>query len=294
MTSNLSILLKKYTVPALFLIIGLLMVYIGIAQDQGAGFMIAAVMMLIAAALSIAFSTGKFNSSLVYILGIGSGIAGLVALFLSYNSVKTTLTYQENAKACQSLSVQNLQDIRYVQKVHKEKTGKYIAEWSEFVDFVKNGTVPVPNSIGSVPSRKVDPVENKYLYTGNPPVDNDMSEQEAYRLSLWKEGPNWEKDFKNFVRDTIQRDLMKIKFASKSYVANRTKLGFYKFSADSLPIIPHTKDLWSLEVKDSVKIGDESFPTIRVEGRIPYGNKEQGTMYFGSKNLNELGGSWEE
>lgn len=299
MTSNLSIILKKYTVPALFLIIGLVMIYIGLSQGQGAAFMVAAIMMLVAGALSIAFSTGNFKSGLVYILGIGSGIAGLIALFMSYGSVGDTLTYQNNYKESKALATQNLQDIRYIQKAYAEKTGKYIGKWDELVDFVKNGTIPVLDAVGSVPAEKLTPEENKYLYPGNPPIDNDMLEMDAYRLSLWPEGPRYNQFFKNFKRDTVQKSLMEVKFSTKSYTANREKLGFYKFSADSLPVIPYTKDSWSIEVKDSVKIGEESFPTIRVEGYIPFAstqgkdnNKE--LMYFGSTSLNELSGSWEE
>ena len=294
MTSNLSVILKKYTVPALFLIIGLVMVYVGIANEQGGAFMLAAIMMLAAGALSIAFSIGKFKSSLVYILGIGAGIAGLVALFMSYESVESTMTYQQNAENCHAIAVQNLQDIRYVQKEYKEKTGKYIGDWSKFKDFVKNGEIPVLESQGNVPGRKIDPIENNYLYTGNPPIDIDMTEQEAYRLSKWTEGPFWERDFKFFRRDTVLKPIMDVKFNTISYTSNRAKLGFYKFNADSLPVIPHTTKEWTLETKDSVKIGDESFPTIRVEGRIPYGNTDQGTLYFGSTTVNDLGGSWEE
>ena len=299
MTSNLSIILKKYTVPALFLVVGLVMVYIGLSQGQGATFMIAAIMMLAAGALSIAFSTGNFKSGLVYILGIGSGLAGLVALFMSYNSVGNTLKYQNNYKDCKALATQNLQDIRYIQKAYAEKTGKYIGDWDELVDFVKNGTIPVLDAIGSVPAEKLTPEENKYLYPGNPPIDNDMLEMDAYRLSLWKEGPRYNQYFKNFKRDTVQKSLMDVKFTTKSYTTNREKLGFYKFSADSLPIIPFSKENWTVEIKDSVKIGEESFPAVRVEGWIPFaatqgksGDKE--LMYFGSVSLNELGGSWEE
>ncbi|MBL1278650.1 MAG: hypothetical protein COA33_000115 [Fluviicola sp.] len=294
MTSNLSLILKKYTVPTLFFVIGCVMLYIAISQEQGLVFTIAAFMMLIAGILSIGFSTGNIKSGLVYVLGIIAGIGGLVAVAMSYSSVKTTLTYQNNARECAALATQNLQDIRYIQKSYKEKTGKYIGDWNEFVEFTKNGTVPFLESIGSVPSEKLTDEENRYLYTGNPPIDNDMTEEEAYLLSLWTEGPRYEELFKNFKRDTIQKSLKDVKFGTKSYIANREKLGFYKFTPDSLPIIPHTNQKWSIETKDSVKIGDESFPTIRVEGRIPYGTKKEGFMYFGSISLDELGGSWEE
>ena len=124
MTSNLPLILKKYTVPALFMIIGFVMLYVAISTEQGIVFILASLLMLIAGILSIGFSTGSFKSGLVYILGIASGIGGLVAIFLSYNSVNETMVYQENARECVALATQNLQDIRYIQKAYKEKTGK--------------------------------------------------------------------------------------------------------------------------------------------------------------------------
>lgn len=300
MTSNLSVILKKYSVPALFFIAGLIMLIIGITQNQGLSFNLASVMMFIAGGLSIMFSTGSFKSSLVYIFGTAAGVAGLISLYMSYSSVEETNTYNKNYAFCKSLATQNLQDVRYIQKAYKEKTGKYLKTWDELIKFTNNGTVPYVVTLGDVPGRKLQPEENNYLYTGNPPIDNDMTELEAYRLSKWPEGPYFYQ-FKNFKRDTIERRIMELKFENKTYTRTREQLGFSKFSTDSLSYIPFTngKEQWSIEVQDSVKAGDASFPTIRVEGNIPFaniqgknGNKE--LMYFGSTSLEELGGSWEE
>jgi len=301
MTSNLSVILKKYSVPALFFIAGVIMLYIGITKNQGLSFNLASVLMLIAGALSIMFSSGNFKSTLVYIFGGAAGIAGLVSLFLSGTSVHDSLTYQENYAHCKSLATQNLQDIRFIQKSHKEKTGKFLKSWEEIIEFTNNGTVPFVVVLGDVPSRRLQQVENQYLYTGNPPTDNDMTEQEAYRLSKWTEGPYYYQ-FANFKRDTIQRRIMELKFENKTYIKTRKQLGFTKFSPDSLSAIPFTngKELWSLQAEDSIKGADDiTFPTIRVEGNIPFANiqgknGDNEEMYFGSLKIEELGGSWEE
>ena len=300
MTSNLSVILKKYTVPVLFFVVGIIMLAVGVSSGQGLAFNLASVMMFIAGALSVLFSTGNFKSKMVYILGGAAGIAALITLFLSWKSVNDTSNYNTNYAECKAISIQNLQDIRYIQKAHAEKTGIYLSSWDSLVEFAKNGTVPFLESVGSVPSRPIDMHENKFLYTGNPPIDNDMTELEAYRLSKWTEGPNFY-EFKNFRRDTVQRSLMDVKFGTKSYIDNREKLGFYTFSPDSLPVIPYThgKDVWGIETKDSINIGGVNFPAIRVEGNIPFAetqgkNNNKELMYFGSITLNELGGSWEE
>ncbi len=297
-----TVILKKYTVPVLFFIIGLIVISIGVSTNQGLMFNMASVMLFIAGALSVFLSTGTLKSGVVYVLGGAAGVAAIIALYFSWKSVHDTEVYNRNYAECKALAIQNLQDIRFVQKIYVDKNGKYISDWDELVDFVKNGTMPYMDPIGNVPNRKVTLEENKYLHNGkNPPVDHDMTEEQAYILSKWKEGPNWEKDFKNFKRDTIQKSIMELKFNNISYVKNREKLGFYKFSADSLPYIPFTGSTkkWDLLTKDSVKIGTESYPTLRVEGYIPFAsvqgkNEDKEFIYFGSTSINDLSGSWEE
>ncbi|MDG1147268.1 MAG: hypothetical protein P8N52_03070 [Crocinitomicaceae bacterium] len=300
MTNSLSILLKKYSVPALFFIVGLLLLVIGIMKKQDGMFMMASVLLFIAGGLSIVFSAGNFNSKLLYTFGIAAGVAGGVTIVASYTSVNETLTYENNYKACKSLSKQNLEDVRYIQKAYAAKAGKYLADWDALEDFAKNGTVPFVEAQGIVPNRKIDTDENKFLYTGNPPIDNNMTEDEAYKLSKWVDGPNYQADFSNFKRDTIQVSLMKYKFGGKSYKSSRKKSGFGPFNSDSLRHIPFTggRQTWKLEVLDSVKIGDNHLPTIKVSGEIPFanikgknGDKEK--MHFGSLTISDTEGSWE-
>jgi len=54
----------------------------------------------------------------------------------------------------------------------------------------------------AMPIRKLHPDENKYLYPGNPPIDNDMTYEEAHRLSQWVEGPNYHQ-FQSLRENTI-------------------------------------------------------------------------------------------
>lgn len=277
-----------------------MMLVIGVSQNQGSTFMMAAVLMFVAGLLSIAYSSGKVKAGIIYILGGVAGIAAAITLYMSYASVEETATYNENYKKCKSLAKQNLEDIRYIQKAYADANGKYADNWQDVVDFAKNGTIPFVEAEGVVPSRKITIEENKFLYTNNPPIDNNMTDDEAYRLSKWKEGPNWEKDFKNFKRDTVQVSLLKTKFQSKAYTESRKKAGFYKFSADSLPYIPFTasKEKWTLETKDSVQVGEAVLPAIKVSGMIPFAsvkgkNDDKEEMFFGSLTTNDTSGSWE-
>ncbi|MBL4862859.1 MAG: hypothetical protein JKY09_07585 [Crocinitomicaceae bacterium] len=299
MTNTLWVIVKKYSVPVLFFTLGLIMLIMGYTKNQDSMFILAGIMMLAAGAISILYSTGILTTKLVYVIGGLTGIAAVYALYISGMSVYNTEKYMEDRNHCKALAQQNLQDIRFVQRAYMAKHGKYIGDWAEFVDYVNNGTVPYIDARGTVPGKKIKAEEREYLYHDNRPIDNNMTEEEAYRLSKWKEGPRYNELFSGFIRDTIEVSLLKTKFKSKSYITNREKSRFYKFSADSLPYIPFTdsKVKWMLEVADSVKMGESTVPAIFVHGTIPFA-QIQGTeniiMSFGVLTSNSTSGTWEE
>lgn len=277
------------------------MLILGIKKSQDAIFMVAAFMMFVAGGLSIMYSSGKFKTGFLYAIGVVAGLAGVFTVAMSWKSVHDTTTYMDNYNKCKNIAKQNLQDIRYIQKAYAEKNGTYLKDWDQLVEFTKNGTIPYVDARGVVPNRKIDLAERDYLYKDNRPIDNTMSDVEAYRLSKWKEGPFWQRDFANFKRDTIQVSLLKTKFQSPAYKESRNKAGLYAFALDSLPVIPCTngKTYWKLETKDSVQMGETKVPAIRVSGKIPYAKikgKDNDTeeMYFGTLSSNSTDGSWEE
>jgi len=271
MTSNISVLLKKYSVPALFFIAGTTIIIVGFAANQGTMFKLASVLMFIAGALSILLSSGNLNAKILWIFGGAAGIASLLTFFFSYTGVSDTITYQTNYKNAKGLAIQNLSDIKYVQKAYKDQHGTFLKNWDEFTDFVKNGTVPFVNQEGVVPARKLQPEENIYLYPDNPPVDNNMTEIDAYRLSKWAEGPYFYQ-FKYFKRDTIKKSILEFKFENKTYKESREKAGFSRFNPDSLAYIPFTggRTSWTLETKDGVVFGTDTIPTMYIYGRYPF------------------------
>lgn len=295
MTQNLALLFKKYTVPTVFTLLGLVMVVMGFSSDQNSIYMLAAFMMLLAGVLSFLYSTGAVSSKIITYLGLGAAAFALVTLFLSITSVRDTTIHMENFEKCYSKSVLNLSDIRAAQKAHAEKHGKYAATWEELIDFIENGTVPYIVAEGVVPGRKITEAERDYLYGDNRAIDNNMTEEEAYRLSKWESVPG---DLMKFKRDTIMVKFMETKFNTQSYIIGRQKAGFGKFYADSLPYIPMSGGkMWNMETKDSVQIGEEYFPAIRVEGKLPLAEikgTEPIDMYFGKLTTNDTGGSWEQ
>lgn len=299
MTGKIGLLIKKFSVPALLLILGLIMVFVGITSEQDMTFKLAAIMMLLAGLISLLYSTGKLNPKMIVLTGVVCGIVAVATFYLSGKSVIDTTIYEKNYEKCRLLAIQNLEDIRYVQKAYMEKNGKYIDNWDEFVNYTKTGTVPKVVSKGIVPDTFITPEERDYIYGDNRPIDEKMNEIEAYKLSKWPEGPRYERMFGSFIRDTIEITFAESKFNTKSYKRSREVMGFNPFSVDSLPYIPFTgaREMWSLEVKDSIMMGETKFPAIRVEGAIPFA-KTQGEknekLSFGSLETNETSGSWEE
>jgi len=293
---NASLIMKKLSVPVLFLILGILLIIAGINQKQDNMFMASSVLMFLGSVLSFLYSWGNLKSRVLNIIGVVAGVIAMGTLYLSWKSVNDTATYNANYNLCRSKAIQNLTDIRYAQKAYAEANGTYAKDWETLVEFVKNGTVPYVVAEGNVPARLITTEERDYLYSDNRAIDNNMSENEAYRLA---KSPICPEDLKGFRRDTIQVSLIETKFKNKAYTDSRTVAGFGKFYADSLPYIPFTggKKMWKLEVKDSVKVGEDYFPAINVSGVIPFA-KIQGTkaepLFFGKITTNETAGSWED
>ena len=298
MTGSFSVLLKKYSVPIILFVIAIGMLIFGISNNQDSLFMVSSILMFAASGISILYSSGKFKPMLALLIGLVAGVIAVVVLYISYKEVSDTNQYKQNYEKCKLLALQNLEDIRYVQKVYAEQNGTYLKDWDEFIDFVRNGKINIVDAQGVVPNRRITDDEKKFLYGDNRPVDVNMTEEEAFRLSKWKEGPNWQTDFANFKRDTLPEPLMKVKFNSRSYLENRDKLGFYAFNPDSLPFIPFTKKKWKIETRDSVLVKDIKKPALRISGKIPFAkiqgqNNDSEEMFFGDLNTAELDGSWE-
>ena len=292
MNNSLSVLLKKYAVPGIFIVMGLTVLIYGFANDQDAMFKMSSVFLFAAALLSFMYSSGKFKTSLINLLGFVTAIGAGITIYLSFKTVNDTQNYMIDYKITRLKAEQNLADIRFIQKRHAEIHGKYAATWDEFLAFAKVATMDYIDAVGTVPARKMTQDESRFVYNDNRPVDKSMTEEEALILSKWSNVPE---DLRNFRRDTIKVNMLKTKFGSASYQDNRMINGIGRFSLDSLPYIPHTKTKWKLETKDSV--GADKSPAIKVSGVLPFtkiqGSNKKEEIFFGSLTSSETSGSWE-
>jgi hypothetical protein len=295
MTNDLSLLLKKYSVSALFILLAIAMLILGLQSKQDATYIISTIMMFVAGVLSLLYSSGKISSKLLSALGLGAGVLAVLTIALSYRSVSDSVAHQNKYAKCVKESETNLRDIRSSQKAYAEINGKYAATWDELIDFIKNGKVPFVKAEGVVPSRKIDEKERAILYGDNRAIDVNMSEVEAVKLAR---GANPADDLKNFKRDTIMVSFLDSKFKNKSAIDSRVKAGFGAFNPDKLPIIPISQGKkWKLEVADSVLMGEDFFPAIRVSGLLPIARIKGTTadeISFGKLTTNDTSGSWEQ
>ncbi len=295
MTNDLSLILKKYSVPALFLVLALAMLILGLQSKQDMTYIVATVMMFAAGVLSLLYSSGKITAKLLSILGIGAGLFALVTIILSYTSVSSEVAHQKKYDACVKEAQTNLRDIRSAQKAYAEKNGVYAKNWEELIDFIENGKIPFVQAEGVVPSRKITEAERGVLYGDNRAIDVNMTELEALKLSR---SANPAEDLKEFKRDTVMVSFMDSKFKNKSAITAREKAGFGPFNAKKLPFIPMANGKkWKMEVVDAVAMGEDLFPAIYVSGTLPIA-RIQGTkpeqMYFGKLTTNDTSGSWEQ
>ncbi len=288
--------LRKFSAPLLFFLASLVLIYVGLSSEQQFSFNLAALLMFLAAVFSFLFSMGKLNRVIVIILGVVALLGAVVTGVMAWNSVSDTTEYMRNYEETLAEAKFVLSDIRNVQKAYAERHSKYAPDFNTLIDYVKNGKTSYLEARGSVPLRKITPEERDYLYHDNRPIDKNMTEEEAYRLSKM---PNPPADLSDFKRDTVDISFYQSKFEAPNYKEARKKAGLEPFTPESLQFIPNTDgERWEMETKDSIKIDDTYFPAIYVHGKLPYGEqpgKPKKEMYFGDPNLstNSTAGSWE-
>ncbi len=296
MTNDFSLLFKKYSVPAIFSLIGILMIIMGLATDpvQGTTWFVSSLMVFVSGVITILHSSGSISKRLALMLGIGSGLASAVVLISTYFTITNQVKFNEDRDLSTAQTEQHLTDVRTAQKCFVDHHRTYAKTWEELEEFVKNGMVDELISEGTVPVRTLTIAEYKMLYKGNPLLDNNMKESEALKLSKMS---NPAADLMDFRRDTIKVSVFKKFFSSRSYLETRAKLGLGKLDVKDLRYVPFTdrKGMFKMETKDSIP-GGTGEPLLMVTGKYPMptivGAKPE-AVSFGSLVIPGLSGTWE-
>ncbi|MFM7757403.1 MAG: hypothetical protein ACKO6J_00565, partial [Crocinitomicaceae bacterium] len=308
---NFALLLKRYSVPTIFLVVGIAVLYVAFSGNQAIQFKISGVLMLLGSLFSFLNTSDRSNVVTNWAIGGVSLALAAYATIASYNSVETTRTHQEDYKKTKLTAERNLQDLRTIQSAFLKRYGKYAATWEELLGFAENDYVWEDDDAGSVPARRITPEELKYLvsigfktskdgvvtvYKVNQAIDNKMTEEEAVALSKMKTIPE---DLVGFKRDSVKVQFIETTFIrNQSYMKERLDLGLGDFNTKALRYIPG-KENQEWKLKSKILKGQDGTIThaTRISGTIPFSKYENGEpeeMFFGNLQTGDLKGSWED
>ena len=315
---NIALLIKKYSVPAIFGVVGLLLLIQGIRSDQSMEFVFATIVILLSSVMSFLNVSGVISNKITTIIGFVSlSIAGIV-IFVTITSVNDTVKHNDDYKFMKNISIRNLRDVQTTQKAFFNKYGVYAHNWQTIINFIENDSIAVPDDKGTVPNRKITEKERDYLiqfglYKKGQAIDDNMNTKEAYYLS---KSDNCPADLIGFRRDTINVSFIETNFTkNRSYMKERKDNEFGDFIAKDLKYIPFTnkKKTWALDTamlvikqkewevvdNDSTEVLriKDTIMTFRIEGILPVqeieGMQTKEVMCLGNIVKNDFSGSWE-
>ena len=315
---NIALLIKKYSVPTIFGLVGILLLIQGIRSDQSIEFIFAAIIILLSAILSFLNVSGLISNKITKIIGFLSLSVAGVAIYITINSVTETVKHNDDYDFMKSISIRNLRDIQTTQKAFYKKYGKYAHNWQTIIHFIENDSIAIPDDKGTVPNRKITEKERDYLiqfglYKKGQAIDDNMNDLDAYHLS---KSDNCPPDLVGFRRDTINVSYIETTFTkNRSYMKERKDNEFGNFIAKDLKYIPFTnkKKIWSLDTamvvikQKGTKVVDndtievirimDTIMTFRLEGILPIqkieGMQTKEIMCLGNIYKNDFSGSWE-
>jgi len=304
---NFLLLLKKYSIPTIFLIVGIGVLFVSYDRDQPLEFKIGGFLILLGALLSFLSTWNRVGVRGKWVIGALSLALAGYATITSYISVDKTYIHDIEYKKLKLSAEQNLKDVKVIQIAFQKKYGKYATSWKQLIQFAESDWVWEEVKTGSTPSRRIKPEELKYLvsigfkdningvetiYKANQAIDKNMSEKEAVALSKMVPVPI---DLSGFKRDSVLVNFLQRTFTrNQSYLESRNEeLG--DFDPKVLRYIPGTDNKeWSFDYK---LLNNEKTCNIKIYGTLPmseYENGEPLEMFLGDLESGGLKGSWED
>ena len=298
MNNQLSLIVKRYLLPGIIVISGIVLIILGLMTSQDGIFMMAAINLFIGGGLAILFSAGILKRNVVLIIGI---VCIALTIFIGYQaklSVQNTIKHDKDFKISEQLYQFQLKQIREIERAYHDKYGVYASSFDELKKFYENDSIQKIDASGTVPTRKLTVEERDILYTDKRALDQNMTEREAARLAALGNPAN-SPDLKNFKRDTVMVPYKDEYLSTGTTSSKRESLGLGKFNIDELKYIPMTnpKVEWTIETRDHVPyINNDTISTIHVYGKQPIPRFEGGkqrTVGFGNLETGSDKGTWE-
>jgi hypothetical protein len=311
---------RKFLIPIFFVLLGGLFVYLAFSTRVGeynqqvdgvlrvsementsiegadrvigpnTSMVIGAVSCLIVALVSLLIVMGKIKKSVGAILAI----LFIPAIgFVSYRLWTSITDYTANTERRALMKDEikfRLMDVRDAQQAFKRENGEFTNSFDVLIDFVKTGKKSKVIKFGSPLKRTITKEERDYLYGDDRAIDFNMSEIEAYKLSI---SPICPEGLKNFKRDTVYVSVLDEVFNTDGKMEARKKQSLYtEFNPDSIRYIPFTGaqefdlqfDTINYPVKSAV---------FKIEVLHDFLKQFDDTLRIGNLEKLDLSGNWE-
>ena len=118
---NITMLLKKYSIPVLFSIIGIALIIVSFRSEQPREFTFAAFIIFFTSILLFLSVSGKVPNKITNIIGVISFLLASTTLYFAVNTVDETVEHQNSYKQMKAESIRNLKDVQTAQKDYKSK-----------------------------------------------------------------------------------------------------------------------------------------------------------------------------
>ena len=296
--------IKRYLLPIVFFIIGIYLLRLGLATyklelnngewltyKQDSKFLVAAALFMSVSIVWILYLLDVIKPMVGYVI-MGIMLIGSAAvLYFDYQTINKEVVFKEKYEKREIEIQTRMMDIKAAELAYREANGNYTNSFDDLIDFIYNGKKMTIKKLGSQPERKITPEERDLIYGDNRPIDNLMTEEEAYILSKSSNVPS---DLVGFVRDTTYIPVMDALFNSTKYQKERRKLGGeLEFNADSLRYVPFSQNLATLDTASITK-GDLKVPTLLIKMTHPMEHPTDGLIDYtiGAKDDNHLKDNW--
>ena len=303
--NNVMRVIGKYIFPVVFFLIGLERIIAGLTTktitdsegkvyeiDQNMNFVIAGILCFLISVIIFLFVAGKLNRKMVTIIGYVSIPIAVIVIYLNFASIKNEVDTIVFKKEVNVEMAQRILDIKDAELAFKTVNGTFTDDMDKLISFVKKGKVPKPVSEGNVPERKITLWERDSLYPDEDrPIDNMMTEMEAWRLSKFEVVAE---DLKKFKRDTVYISVIEKYFSGSKYETKRKKSGSKTaFHVDSMAFLPHSPGLkFGIATSEVVKSTGPA-PTLLIWAVHPMDSLVMDTISLGNLNKVDFNGSWQ-
>ena len=245
--------LKKYILPGILALIGLVLVINGAATEQNGAFMLGAFGVLIAGAVSLVSAIVQLSKMLRLVISIGLVLIVVGIAYADFMSIKVPIDFQNEKERRYVHVVQRLKDIRTAELAFKAKYQKYQGDIDSLVDFVKSDSILFVKAIGEVP--------------------DTMTLDAAIKAGLVS-------------RDTVYVNALDSLFGSQN-PADRS----HPFNVDSLAVVPFTGGAKFALDAGSVVRSSVDVPVFQATDSKPFDSRD--VLQVGSMNDPKTNGNWE-